>query len=293
VLISSGPPHSAHLATRRIAERTGIPWVMDWRDPWTFDEFLEGFDHEAFARAERPGESRCVKAASMIVVNTPPVERRLGELYPEARDRITTIANGADPESVPEWSAQGPMRIVYAGSLFRGRDPRIFMRALRDAIHLHGTPAADVRLQFVTGSSAYEGRELSAWAADFGVEGQVEIHGFMPRRRLLEWLAGTAVNVLVQIPSTYQVPAKLFEYVQLPSWLVAVTDAPNAISEMLDGSSAIVVPPDHEALAREFARLYQRWQQGERPLAVNDGRFDRAARAEAMAAVLEKAVSRR
>jgi hypothetical protein len=60
VIISSGPPHSAHLAAMKVAGRSGIPWVMDWRDPWTFDEFLEGFDAEAFARGERPSERACV-----------------------------------------------------------------------------------------------------------------------------------------------------------------------------------------------------------------------------------------
>ena len=34
VIVSSGPPHSAHEAARRSAENLGIPWVMDMRDPW-------------------------------------------------------------------------------------------------------------------------------------------------------------------------------------------------------------------------------------------------------------------
>jgi hypothetical protein len=184
--------------------------------------------------------------------------------------------------------ASGRMRIVYAGSLFTGRDPRIFMRAVHEAIGAHGVPKGDIVLQFVTGTPQYEGRALRDWADDLGIADQVEVHPFVPRQRLLEWMAGAAVNVLVQIPSTYQVPAKLFEYVQLPSWLVAVTNPPNAISEMLHGSSAIVVSPDHREMARELAALYKRWAAGERPVPVNDGRYDRAKRAEEMCTLLDR-----
>src|SRR5215210_7754712 len=35
VVLSSGPPHAAHDAARRIATKTGLPFVMDMRDPWS------------------------------------------------------------------------------------------------------------------------------------------------------------------------------------------------------------------------------------------------------------------
>lgn len=292
VLVSSGPPHSAHLAALAVAKETGLPWVMDWRDPWTFDEFLEPFDPAAFARAERPAESACVDAASAVVVNSAPVQRRLAELYPARAERIVTIPNGADAERLPAWSHDGPMRIVYAGALFRGRDPRLFMRGVAAAIAREGVPPHDIVLQFVTGTPAYEGRPLAELARELGVEAQVQVHPFMPRHRLLEWLAGTAVNVLVQVPSTYQVPAKLFEYMQMPAWLVAVTNAPNAISDMLAGSTGIVVAPDAEQLGTVFGDLYRRRAAGERPAPVNDGRYDRARRAKEMLAVLERVARR-
>lgn len=35
VIVSTGPPHSMHLIARKVARSTGIPWVADFRDPWT------------------------------------------------------------------------------------------------------------------------------------------------------------------------------------------------------------------------------------------------------------------
>lgn len=283
LIVSSGPPHSAHLAAMSVATRVRTPWVMDWRDPWTFDEFPDDFDPAKFARAEARKEARCVHAAALIVANTTPVARRLAQLYPDAAARVLAIPNGADGEPVLQWGRSERMRIVYAGSLFQGRDPRLFMAAMKLLHERHGVAPESVVLQIVTGQDEYGGRSLADWAVHFGVGSMFERHALMPRHKLFEWLAGSAVNLLVQVPSTYQVPAKLFEGVQLPAWLLAITNPPNAISDILDGSSAIVVPPDPDRIAAELALLHTRWSRGEQPQPVNlDRRFDRGRQAERM-----------
>ncbi len=43
-VITSGPPHMAHEAGRIVAKRSGLPLVLDMRDPWGIDE---GLDFEA------------------------------------------------------------------------------------------------------------------------------------------------------------------------------------------------------------------------------------------------------
>ena len=35
VIISTGPPQSMHLIARKVSLATGIPWIADFRDPWT------------------------------------------------------------------------------------------------------------------------------------------------------------------------------------------------------------------------------------------------------------------
>ncbi|MBP5642964.1 MAG: glycosyltransferase [Bacteroidales bacterium] len=34
-IISTGPPHSMHLIARRLHKKLNIPWIADFRDPWT------------------------------------------------------------------------------------------------------------------------------------------------------------------------------------------------------------------------------------------------------------------
>ena len=35
LIVSTGPPHSMHLIARRLSEALSLPWVADFRDPWT------------------------------------------------------------------------------------------------------------------------------------------------------------------------------------------------------------------------------------------------------------------
>ena len=35
VIVTTGPPHSVHLIGQRLHRALGIPWIPDFRDPWT------------------------------------------------------------------------------------------------------------------------------------------------------------------------------------------------------------------------------------------------------------------
>ena len=38
-IISTGPPHSMHLIALRLKAKLGLPWIADFRDPWTDIDF--------------------------------------------------------------------------------------------------------------------------------------------------------------------------------------------------------------------------------------------------------------
>ncbi|NTW26696.1 MAG: glycosyltransferase family 4 protein, partial [Lentimicrobium sp.] len=38
-IVSTGPPHSMHMIALGVKKRTGLPWLADFRDPWTNIDF--------------------------------------------------------------------------------------------------------------------------------------------------------------------------------------------------------------------------------------------------------------
>ena len=75
-IVSTGPPHSMHLIARKLSLATGIPWVADFRDPWTRMFY---FKHLGLTgRSERRHhklEKQVLDDASVIVAVSPPVQR--------------------------------------------------------------------------------------------------------------------------------------------------------------------------------------------------------------------------
>ena len=43
IIYSTSPPHSTHIAGLILSKVTGIPWVADFRDPWTLNASRETF----------------------------------------------------------------------------------------------------------------------------------------------------------------------------------------------------------------------------------------------------------
>ena len=64
VIFSSYPPASSHLVGLALKRLTGLPWVADFRDCWTYDR-LDAFrgDEGLWAQAEHAVEARVVREA--------------------------------------------------------------------------------------------------------------------------------------------------------------------------------------------------------------------------------------
>ena len=41
LIVSTGPPHSMHLIALGLKKKFDIPWIADFRDPWTNIDFYD------------------------------------------------------------------------------------------------------------------------------------------------------------------------------------------------------------------------------------------------------------
>ena len=85
--------------------------------------------------------------------------------------------------------------------------------------------------------------------------------------------------MLVSLPqdTVTAVPGKIFEYVRVPAWLLALAEDDSATAQLLSGSAADICPSrDVDAIARVIRTHYTEFVSGIRPTPIGaDGRFDR------------------
>lgn len=278
LIASSGPPHAAHEAARRISAAVGRPLVIDLRDPWFSDDVeppaLRG---PAWRARTATDERRAVQQASLVVVNTDSCRQLMVDRYPALGERFLTVMNGSDPEVTARSAPKTEFIISHTGSLYSGRDPRILFRAVARVVERQSLRPGELRIHFM-GEDAYEGRALADLAAECGVAAFTVCEGRRPRAEALALLAASAMVVLLPQQHLHSIPGKVFEYVQLAAWPLVLADRGTATELLLRDSGADVLSPDDvEGLAGAIEQRYLAFRRGERPAPLNaDGRFDRA-----------------
>ena len=106
-IISTGPPHSMHLIAMKLREALGIPWIADFRDPWTEIDYYNDLHLTRWAdRKHHRLEHEVLYKADKVVTVAPDGARRLGRI---GNRNVRIICNGFDrdddtltPVSLPD-----------------------------------------------------------------------------------------------------------------------------------------------------------------------------------------------
>jgi glycosyltransferase involved in cell wall biosynthesis len=289
-IITSGPPHTAYEAGRRLSRATGLPFVMDMRDPWSLAErLLEYVATPLWLRLAARGERRAVSQAALVVTNTEPFRVAMCRVYPEAAHRVITVMNGSDEGPLPPSRQDERFLIAYAGAIYLDRDPRLVFRAVARLIaEFELTPQA-IGLELIGHVDRYGAVPVSDIAREEGLSEFVRIQPPRPHRAALEFLARATVLVSLPQDNDLAIPAKIFEYVRFDAWVLVMATPESATGLLLRDSGADVVAPDDlEEIVRTLRMRFLQHRRGIRPTRVaTDGRFSRRVQAELLLDAIE------
>jgi glycosyltransferase involved in cell wall biosynthesis len=294
VIVTSGPPHMAHEAGRLASIATGLPLVLDLRDPWTM---VEGMQFEgagsAWLRLSQRYERRTFAHAALIVANTQEARAAMIEAYPAYADRIIAVTNGFDEEEViPVRDLGRRFLLAFAGNIYFDRSPRALFEGVAKFVKQLGLTPEQFGIELMGNVSHFGGVPLTELARDVGIDGFLTVHGPRPRREAREFLASAAMLFSVPLGTRLTVPAKVYEYVQYSAWILALSDPGSATAQILRGTTADVVSPsDIDGIAATLRTRYEQFQRGERPMPLTSHRrLSRRAQANAMFDALDALV---
>jgi len=257
LVYTTAPPFSSHLAGLTFKAMTGVPWAAEFRDPWTDNPAKPARLRSRFTDAvERWLERVCLRNADHVVSVTDAIHELLAAKLPaRARARFVVARNGIDRLMPSHRSAdtRAPFRIVHAGSLYHGRDPRAFLRALA-ALRRQG--------KFADGAVQVELVGDARWFDDVSIEQFVQELGIAPLVQFRDWLSHDACLEVVQRADLLllfaqhqpaQVPNKLFEYLGTRKPILAFADAHGEVAGMLRRVGGHYVVVEDEPAAAEAA----------------------------------------
>lgn len=148
-IITTGPPHSMHIIGRKLHRATGIPWLADFRDPWTNIDFYKELNLTWIAdKLHHRAERKVLQQADCVVSVTPTWCAELEEL---AGRKVDLIHNGYDEDDVVKTTdaVQSGFSIVHIGSINAARNPKVLWKALSELVSEHSDLADELKIRFV------------------------------------------------------------------------------------------------------------------------------------------------
>lgn len=277
-VITSGPPFMSHDVGRRLSQRYRLPFIMDMRDPWSHVERLaEGIATPAWTRLAARYEAMAVERAALIVANTEVARRQMAETYPLRASDIVTVTNGADDDVLPAQQRGGRFVIAHAGTIYLDRDPRALFQGVAQVIRNLGLTPDDLTLEFIGDLEAVGGFPIEEVARAEGIAEYVRTGPSRTYREALAFMANATMLVAMSGSNMAAIPAKTFECVRFPAWILALSAPGSATALLLQGTGAdVAAPGDAKRIAQIIARRYEEHRAGVLPGPVGrDPRFSR------------------
>ncbi len=249
IVVSSGPPHYVHVAGSEVAKRLRLPHVVDLRDPWTGGSLAESAWQRRTERELAREECRIIGEAALTITNTESARQALAKRFPGVSKRIVAIPNGSDLPLQPKPNAarREPFHVVHTGSLYLDRDPRPFLYAVAEVCRRRSLAPSDFHVTFMGPLVSIEGDSLLECEEKAGIGSIVSVLPLGTRDQARALLQSATMAVAFQGATPTQIPAKVFEYVAYPLWLLALVGAESATGELLEGTDAIVLELDDTA----------------------------------------------
>jgi hypothetical protein len=250
-LLASGPPPSALLAGARAARVLKVPYVADFRDPWS-DYLAAYFPNRTLElRLHRLLERWVTSVATAVTSTGGDLAAIMRGRYKEAASRIHVVRNGYEGHAAAGSALTGGrLSILFAGELYAGRNPFPLLAGVEWLLEQPKIDASRVDVTFMGKTDAYEGQKLEDWVRGKRCEPVVRI---LPNQSAAVVAIATAEATLLLNLAHQQrlsVPAKTFEQLATGREILLLCEDDCETARIVSGIGGVT-----QIDASDFARL--------------------------------------
>jgi len=264
-VISTGPPHSMHLIAMEISRRMNLPWLADFRDPWTNIDFYRELKLTSRADAlHKKLEKQVLSRAGVVTVISRSMAMDCRKLHER---RYEVITNGYDPQDTSQShpaEMDKKFSIAHIGTLVSTRNPETLWIALQEMVAENTQFANDLEIKLVG-------------KIDYKVMESIEQHGlktfirkidYMPHDEVVKCQQQSAVLLLIinNTPNAKMIlTGKFFEYLAAHRPILCLGPADGDAAAILTETNAGLLAGfgDAGTMKHNIRSLYNDYESGQ------------------------------
>ncbi len=294
VVFATGNPWSSLVAGLDVAKMLGVPFVADFRDPWTQNPKPPLPELVAAAAA---CERRILTRADRVIANTPALHDAFAAQYPASADKIVTITNGYHEsllvpgmnEHAPEVQTSG-IELEYYGSVYELRKPTVLLEAVASLADSGRIQPGEFRITF-TGNWGVSDPACNALAERLEARDLIRRQAAVSHTAYLERIRSAQHLLVLQQDFPLQIPGKIYEYVATGRPLFLVGGEGATASLVREHKLGHVCADNHEDLCAAITALVDGRLSIVPPATETIAAFGYAALTRQLAGVLDEVVN--
>jgi hypothetical protein len=290
---STAPIPSAHIIAAILSKISGVPWVADYRDPFSYHHTLVS---KIKTKILKKIDKTTIKDCAAAIFTTPKTtELYRNYFHDESPGKFNTVENGYDEQNWEKLtkhhlSSKSPISpkkftLLYSGVLYpNGRDPTPLFSSIQ-SLKVSGV-IADDNFELIF-QGAGDGKNYEELIESLKITNMVKFTPSVPYLDSLVCLKEANALIIIQGQIfNYQVPGKLYEYIKSAKPVIVMTpnDSSTALAALQHPLSAVANTKDEiaekllECINGNFSS----------PHAIETGQFSRQQKAFEMAVVFNR-----
>lgn len=271
LIISTGPPHSMHMIALKLKSKLNMPWIADFRDPWTNIDFYDALKLTRWAdKRHRKMEKKVFKSADRIVT----VSWNWAEQIENDNEiNVDVITNGFDSEDISgeKTELSRKFTITHVGAFNQDRNPHRFWEALHSMVKLNKEFQNDLEIILIgqTDPKVIESIEKQ------GLKENLTLISFVEHKKINQHLSQSQL-LLLPINKTQNslgiVPGKVFEYLAAKRPIFAIGPVEGDSGKIITEQKAGIICgfDDAEDIKLNLEKYYSLYKEGRLTIEASD-----------------------
>lgn len=233
LIYTCSPPHSLQLIGKKLSKKMDIPWVADFRDPWTSLVAYQGQSRSRLTlKIDSALENSVFTKADRIVVTCKGLKKSIISSNNIAPENISVITNGYEnAKNYSQKKSSNSVVIFYAGNLSVVRIPYALLDALESIKNL--STKAEVEFK-IAGNVCKEFWDL---VKEKGIDSMVNYIGYLSHAEVISNYdtSDFLLQVVDDVSDNHLfIAGKLFDYLGSRKPILAIGPKGGEVEEIIN-----------------------------------------------------------